>query len=543
MSYIPPNSTVRLIKNCPLSSDYEHTIYFANSNSQYSYFSSLSGFTLNNQMYQRVDKGIFKCELAMSNIYDCNYMMFKNSSFENFWFYAFIDKIEYQNNGLGYVYFTIDVIQTWFIQKLTLGECFVEREHSVSDGIGEHIEGESFSLGDYVNNDSIKEIGTGEDDDTLTSYAIVIAITDTTQDKGAQGHLYDGVYSGSTLYAYKVVDYAKANAKINEYVNDNKADAITSIYLVPQKFIVSKWDTESGLIQNTYESSTIAYSVNSISTNDTIDGYKPKNNKLYTYPYNYLSVFANTSNEMTIRYEFCNNLTPKFIARCCTMAPVQMILQPVGYKNSEQANSDITLSVGNLPLCSWNYDAYQAWLAQAQYNEYNSFAKNVVTNAVSGGLSGAIYGSLGGGFGTALGGALGLGLGVTSAVVSSIASGLMNEDIASHSADTLNGSNCGNVNASSKKATFFQVRKSITSQMAKRVDDFFNAYGYKCGRLKVPNISSRPYWNFIKTANCELSGSAPNDDITKIKQIFNSGITFWKSASYMYNYDLDNSPS
>lgn len=535
MSYIPPNSTVRLIKNCPLSSDYEHTIYFANSNSQYSYFSSLSGFTLNNQMYQRVDKGVFKCELTMSNIYDCNYMMFKNSSFENFWFYAFIDKIEYQNNGLAYVYFTIDVIQTWFIQKLTLGECFVEREHSVSDKIGEHIESENISCGEYKCN-FYGELARADEEsyDNVTQFAIIVAIVDTDNDKGSEGRLYDGVYGGATLYCYRQGDKEGVNNKINEYVSANKSDAIVSIYLTPQ-YLVEPY-LESHEINETLKGRSLPYELSAITTDDTLDGYKPKNNKLYTYPYNFLQVDNGGGNAMTLRYEFFKDLTPCLRWSGTITTPIQLMVRPKYYKNDQV---DVlrceTLTISNFPVCSWNYDAYQAWCAQSGMQ-----AQRVVNSALTGVVGGAITGSAFGGYGSAVMATYG---GVMNTLNTAL--DILSKDYqASISADTLGGNfSSANANMSQNELGFNVGRFSVSSNIAKRIDDFFSMYGYSCGRLKVPNINSRPYWNYVKTSNCELSGSAPNDDVTKIKQIFNNGITFWKSASYMYNYDLDNSPS
>lgn len=533
MSYIQPNSTVRLIKNCPLSSDYEHTLYFDNTTSQFNYFNSLSGYTLNSQMYTRVDKGIFRCSLPMANVYDCNYMMFKNTSFENFWFYAFIDKIEYLNNGVSEIYFTIDVMQTWFIQKLTLGKCYVDREHSETDNIGDHIEPERMSVGEYkVNFYGELAKGDASSYDMVTQFAVIVAIVDTSADVGSNGRLYDGVYGGATLYCYRQGDKEGINAKINEYVNANKSDAIVAIYLTPQYLVEPYLDTHE--ISQTLKGRSLPYTLSAITTNDTLDGYKPKNNKLYTYPYNFLQVDNGNGASLTLRYEFFKDLTPVLRWSGCIVPPIQLMVRPKYYKNDgvELLKSE-TLTISNFPVCSWNYDSYQAWCAQSGVQ-----AQRLVSNTLQGALNGAIYG---GAFGASAFTA------TTGALTNAIGTGLdiLAQDYqASIKADTLGGNfSSGNANMSQGELGFNVGRFSVSSNVAKRIDDFFSAYGYSCGRLKVPNINSRPHWNFVKTANCELSGSAPNDDITKVKQIFNNGITFWKNASEMYNYDLDNSPS
>ena len=33
--------------------------------------------------------------------------------------------------------------------------------------------------------------------------------------------------------------------------------------------------------------------------------------------------------------------------------------------------------------------------------------------------------------------------------------------------------------------------------------------------------------NYIQVANCNIKVSAPNDDVNKLKQMFESGVTIW----------------
>ena len=82
----------------------------------------------------------------------------------------------------------------------------------------------------------------------------------------------------------------------------------------------------------------------------------------------------------------------------------------------------------------------------------------------------------------------------------------------------------------------------VNNQYARMIDDFFDKYGYAVDNVKVPNISARPHWNYVKTHDCTITGSVPADDMKKICNIFNSGITFWKNGSEVGNYSLDNSP-
>ena len=74
-------------------------------------------------------------------------------------------------------------------------------------------------------------------------------------------------------------------------------------------------------------------------------------------------------------------------------------------------------------------------------------------------------------------------------------------------------------------------------------DNFFTRYGYATKKLKIPNRSSRPHWNYVKTVNCTITGSIPTDAARNICSIYDNGITFWKHGSEVGNYSLDNSPT
>ena len=136
--YIEPNTVIRILHNCPLDKTYDHTIYFSSENAQISYFQGLTKYTFTEQTYQRVQRGKARVQRKAEDLYDCNYMMFQNSSFGNKWFYAFITSVEYVNNITSEISFEIDVMQTWFFDY-TLEDCFVEREHSVTDNIGDNL--------------------------------------------------------------------------------------------------------------------------------------------------------------------------------------------------------------------------------------------------------------------------------------------------------------------------------------------------------------------------------------------------------------------
>lgn len=137
-------SIIKIIKGCPLDKDYNHTLWFANNSQQQIYFDNLSKYTLSNQSYQRVGKNKMRIQRVADDLYDCNYLAFQNTSYGNKWFYAFIDSVDYINDNVSEINYTVDVMQTWYYDYI-LGECFVEREHVSDDTIGANIVAEDFN--------------------------------------------------------------------------------------------------------------------------------------------------------------------------------------------------------------------------------------------------------------------------------------------------------------------------------------------------------------------------------------------------------------
>ena len=169
---IEPSTSIRLLKGVPLDPTYRNTLYFKpdEKNKQTAIFLSYvksSSHILGNQSYQRVNKGKLRIELKAEDVYDCNYMMFQNANFGDKMFYAFITNVEYVNNVVCEVSYEIDVMQTWYFDY-ELRDCFVEREHSTSDVIGNNLLVEPVDLGDII---CTSVEGTG----LFNSYMCVIA--------------------------------------------------------------------------------------------------------------------------------------------------------------------------------------------------------------------------------------------------------------------------------------------------------------------------------------------------------------------------------
>lgn len=67
--------------------------------------------------------------------------------------------------------------------------------------------------------------------------------------------------------------------------------------------------------------------------------------------------------------------------------------------------------------------------------------------------------------------------------------------------------------------------------LIKTVDAFFDRYGYNVNTIKVPEVNSRPFWNFVKTREAHVDGNIPYTYRREIEDMLNGGVTFWKSTS------------
>ena len=75
--------------------------------------------------------------LRFEDLLGYNYCMYKNDSYKDKWFYAFITDIKYVNDGMSEVTIETDTFQTWQFDIVYMNS-FIEREHVGDDTIGLH---------------------------------------------------------------------------------------------------------------------------------------------------------------------------------------------------------------------------------------------------------------------------------------------------------------------------------------------------------------------------------------------------------------------
>lgn len=538
MTYIEPNSTIRLIRNCPLDPTQDHTILFSSAAQQTTYFTStLTGYTLPKNTYQRVMSGKMRVAKSAEDLYNCNYLAFQNTTFNQKWFYAFVTEVAYVNNVTAEITYELDPMQTWLFDY-ELEACFVEREHSATDNVGDNLVPEDLETGDYITTEAIQNLTLADYTNPnipVTNWKICLFAT--RDDVGQEGQHYQyGIVSG--LYPVFFDNSAVGAAAMEDWLellpsSVLLANPVVCGVMMPPVMITAE-DAVSRQV-------TVAVPSTLLRT----DGTQVKNNKCLTYPYNFLYATNYTGKGAVFRYEFFDQLQGNInfwlTGKVCP-AP-SLYLAPVNYKSPvtmligpAAANQDEAIELTGFPQVSWDIDSFKAWIAQ------NASSVTLAGLSAAQGMASSI------GTATAVGGAAagaaGAGLG---SVVSLAVSGL----IAAAMPPQAHGSMAGTAAFTSGRMTFGLYKKHITPEFATIIDDYFTRFGYACKKIKVPNRHARPEWNYVKTLGCcikasvtgsTVTGGLPASAMRQICEIYDRGITFWINPDHIGDYSYSNAP-
>lgn len=570
MAYVQPNSTLQLFKGINLDNRYLHTIYFASESAQDTWFSSkvTSGLTFNNLMYRRYTSKAVKIEIDATKLYGVTYMRFKNTRTSSKWYYAFVLDIDYINENTSVVYYEIDVMQTWFIQNGSVRPCMVMREHVNDDTFGINLEEEPIGSNVY-DVDELTYTVVDESISTLFgSYALVTNTNQNPADPNIQTPVINNnIVNGTVWRTLKESDYPQGLVTYElavkvfldtlitlmngSWEQGNKPIEVVDMFTFPEAFSDIDADNNRHIVEITHPT--------------TLDGYTPKNKKLYSYPYSYLQLTTKNGDGCSYKWEYFDGMLEtgndaEFTAYGCPIAGGQVQCYPRDY-NGIVENVDSGLVMDNFPKNPFTYDAYQAWVAGGGSNKLKqdseiakvrgilgivSASSSFVSNTASGisqiankpdDESGTQqFARITGGVNRIAQSGVGL---VESAV--SMKEALNKIDYAwkdaAYQPNIVVGKSTPNLAVASRYLDFYFQSVHVRKDELTRIDDFFSCYGYAIKKVKTPNITGRQYWNFIQTQNAVIAGDMPASSKEAIGRIFDGGITFWHNGDQIGNYE------
>lgn len=550
MISITPQGNVYLCKT-PLEKDYKHQLTFATATAQSNYFngSSVKIKTYTDYTYIKKDNQIVVGD-PIDTIINCNYLFYTNTGFTTKTYYCFITNMEYVNENATRITFETDVYQTYMFD-ISTKKCFVEREHVNDDTFGKHTVPENLDTGEFVIN------GVDTFDEYANDFIIVAGVSKLPKEimslnvsgSSVPATIYNGIYSGLTYIAFQT--YLEATEFLLIMDGQGIAENVYSLFMVPKSIVTitsQQWiQTECSatitlpglegwsldvtftlsykLIPSSMTES-VMKAAQTITRNTTLNGYTPKNNKMFTGEFNYMYVTNNAGSDAKYNYEDFYNNTPIFslLGAICPGCSIRLV--PKNYKLLNQSNSQdyicnpYGLTGAKYPTCSWTSDSYTNWLTQQSVNITGEQITSAVTTA-------------------------GLGLiGNPAAALGLL--GIIKDEMAlkqrrDYSPVQAKGNlNAGDVTWAMGWNQFVLFKMSCRYEFAKNIDDYLSTFGYKVNEFKTPNITGRRYWNYVKTVGCDFEGDIPQQYLDKIREIFNNGCTFWHDASHFLDYTQSN---
>ena len=522
MSAITPQTELRLLK-CPIESDNRNQITFANETAQYNYFNSLPKLEVDNFTYQRKDS-VIRYPAHIDTILTYNYVMYQNEAYTNKWFYAFITNMEYVNDNMTLITIKTDVYQTWMF-NIVWKRSFIEREHVNNDTLGANTIPENVELG-------ATKVYSHLTDSYNNSYSIVTQSTihpDTYQDID-RIHVYNDVPTPGVFCRWDTASSVSPLNRLASFLNyldsAGKKDALINMFIAPQ-WLLGEPQGGSGI--DIVEGSVVPSQTMGISRISQLDGYTPKNKKLLTYPYCYIALSNGIGQFNTYRQErwSLSDNEMKVTMRGVITPGCSIRAYPQNY-NGDGVGADESITIGKFPILGWTSDVYTNWLTQ---------------NGVNLGLkgAGALTGIAGGAAMIMSGAGAPVGVSMIAGGLGMVTDSL--KEVYQHSLipNAVEGSlNSGDVTSAVKGLRLHCYRMGITQEYARIIDNYFSMYGYKVNTLKIPNITGRTNWNYVKTIGANIEGDIPENDINELKTMFNNGITLWHNANTYLDYSQSN---
>lgn len=531
---VVPDSDIILIKS-PLKLDNYNQMTFTNTTSQYNYFISLPHLEYDGCTYVRKD-GVIRYDTdkevnpnapRFEDLLQYNYCMYKNDSYKDKWFYAFVTDIKYINDGMSEVTIETDTFQTWQFD-LNYMNSFIEREHVDNDTAGLHTLPENLETGEYIVNNFNKN-------DTLTEYSILVASTinlDTYASDG--GGCYGGVYQGYNLYRFSNTSAGRTalQNKLMRMNQDMKLDSIVGIFLCNIMFYTTDSASEGAKVTPEVKPRGFTWGRSGSQTDvpisklNSLNNYFPINQKLKTYPYMYLLLDNGNGSQAIYRYEDFNSEYCEFDIVGTPSFGGSYYATPLNYGGAPTNNDKNRLHGGKIPTCGFQNDTFINWLTANSVPLFTGLVEDSIQVGIG---AGSIAGGNYMGASQVLHGSLGIANSMNSLEVHS-----------KMPPQHVGNADTGDVNFVTGLTTFTAYAMSIKQEYAKMIDNYFSMYGYKVNRLATPNIHKRVNWDYIKTIDVNIEGNVPEKDLDTIRGLFNNGCTFWHNPSTFLNYSASN---
>ena len=537
----------------------KNQLTFANPNAQFEYFRYIQDQRAYDKVtYVRKD-GYVVINDCFDNLIRYNYCMYQNENFSTKWYYAFIIKMEWLSPNSTKVYIKTDVFQTYQFD-VNYYASFVEREHiNVNeDGIGANLVPENLELGEVIENSSTSIKGLG--------ICYVIAYGRDPSDVGGGTSQYNGCFVNGIASGlwYYIGNMNKVLEMIKTIDTAGYGGDIKAVYSIPTVSILG-WDPDYSIdelddryqvwgfwVNNQFYSDGREFTLTGIP--NSLNGYTPRNQKLRQYPFQYLGFTPTNGTNKIFKYEDFENGIPSFKLVSEINPNPNVYFVPKNFKGVSGVNVSESAVVSGYPSISWKSDYFSNWLAQNsdivnlnlerdQFNYELGVAKDSA-NYMGKQIQNAMTLNVGG-----------FAMDSANLLLDTYGNSVNHDyDIKQTMAQVQKTSmlpNTGNVGGSNATLLGYDLynqdiftRYSIKRQFAERIDMYFDMYGYQTNKVKLPNITGRPNWNYVKTMGLNVlqksTSNVPQEDLQEFKAIFNNGVTLWHNPATFLDYSQNN---
>lgn len=523
-----PETKLRLYSGVPWSDEYEHVRLY-NSKAELldhleSYRRNIPSVDLSHLAPIRVGNYDIRVPFTEMKALNLNYLAFQNAGISDEWVFCFIDSIEWLSEKTTRINFSLDVFQNNFYNT-NIKPCFVEYHHIPrrEDGIGVNLVPVNLEAGETIVSQHKKL--------NLTPTDCCIFVTrGTVEQSWFDGRVENGVYCWGSIGHYDVTTddgLEKINGLLKAYNDQGAQDAVIGLFMSPKLCIGALGGKE-------IKPKTTSMQI----SGNAFEGYKPKNKKLYSYPWLYCLADNNQGNTHIYRYEYSYNQDKsiEFDSYGTIATLPQVLTAPKNYKTRENLPHGLmneALINSSFPMCSFSSDTYRAWLAQNKSSIALSQVQTAVNSTI--GLGTSIAGLAGG----SLQGGINGSNKTTSAFWDALGM-LANQTDRSRNAGVTHGKALSeNVMTGIKECGVDFYEMSCKRQFAEMADSFFEQFGYPINKITMPNLRSRSRWNYVKTSHCGFTGNIDLDQLKKLRNIFDNGVTLWHTDD-IGNYSLSN---
>lgn len=483
------------------------------------------------------------------NLTQCNYLMYQNKDISDKWYFAFIDKVSYNSLNSVIISHTIDVWQTYQFD-ITYYKNLILRSHvaKATDTVGRWLAPEPISVApEFERKHSVFDDLSWTPQYVLHSTSVFNNTT--------KKYEYKGNGTGATLSAEYgifvdndddvqtvVKNYGKLSAAEALKSNDDDeysnwiSDLLTgqtidkAVKLISTTSISQLQDHRNELIglyaiPAWVHNGTNKYATNNIKKKDVTTtlptttlacGYAPRNKKMLSSLCKAYLFYNENGFKLPLKPELFTSDTPVFTVKATELSTNGFLLQIRSY-------ADYTAKTNKISYNCENRLGYDANTGLDKVLNTLTSAVGVV-NSVGSVASQAFAGNVGG----AVQGAVG-------AVQQSIN---MIDALGQRGVNT--GASGDIMSITEKRAMPVFADVSPTEAQCRYIDDYLDVYGYAINEIgKISSyMQNRSNWNYIQVANCNIKVSAPNDDVNKLKQMFESGVTIWHT--HFGDYDQSN---